>query len=238
MHWRRDAEGIMKLVGGMLLLSVLAIGCSSVEEAQQGPDGPGGPGFPGVDFDGGVFPGFMGPQPSFGPTVSAPTPPPPLSGGTLLMLGDGKTAFAADPDRDQVYFVDVQAGTRTATVALTAGDEPGRAVADAAGKVHVVLRRAGAVAIIDPATATLSERKAVCPAPRGIAYDAANDRVHVACAGGELVSLPAAGGDAVRSRSSATCATSPSSARSSGSRPSARRRSSSSTTPPAPSSTG
>ena len=38
----------------------------------------------------------------------------------------------------------------------------------------------------------------VCAAPRGLAYDAAADLVHVACAGGELVSLPAAGGAATR----------------------------------------
>ena len=44
----------------------------------------------------------------------------------------------------------------------------------------------------------ITERKPVCPAPRGIAYESSTDRVHVACAGGELVSLPAAGGDAVR----------------------------------------
>jgi hypothetical protein len=42
-------------------------------------------------------------------------------------------------------------------------------------------------------------RRAVCAAPRGLAYDAATDLVHVACAGGELVSLPAGGGAAVRS---------------------------------------
>ncbi|MCU1279762.1 MAG: cytochrome peroxidase, partial [bacterium] len=61
-----------------------------------------------------------------------------------------------------------------------------------------VLRRGGAVATIDPVTAMVSARTAVCAAPRGIAYEAATDRVHVACAGGELVSLPAAGGAAVR----------------------------------------
>jgi mono/diheme cytochrome c family protein len=114
------------------------------------------------------------------------------------MLSGGTVAFAADPDRDQAYLVDTSAGTLTATIALNAGDEPGRAVQDAAGKVHLVLRRAGVVATIDVASATVTARDAVCPAPRGIAYDAANDRVHIACAGGELVSLPAAGGAAVR----------------------------------------
>jgi hypothetical protein len=64
--------------------------------------------------------------------------------------------------------------------------------------VHVALRRGGAVATIDPAAGTLLRRTAVCGAPRGIAYEATSKLVHVACAGGELVSLPAGGGDAVR----------------------------------------
>jgi hypothetical protein len=134
------------------------------------------------------------------PTKAA-TPVPPLSGGTLVVLADGHTAVASDPERDQVYVVDVQAGAVRAA-ALQAGDEPGRVVEDAAGRVHVVLRRGGAVASIDPASATIVARRAVCSAPRGIAYQAtggpANDVLEVACAGGELVTLPAGGGAAVR----------------------------------------
>jgi hypothetical protein len=184
---------LMRIVVGTLLLSSFAVvGCAGPGDAITDPSHNIDMSFP--DFDAGP----SGPPPSFGPTVSAPTPPPALSGGTLLVLKDGHTALAADPDRDQAYVVDLKAGSVTSTIALTAGDEPGRAVQDAAGKVHLVLRRAGAVALIDPATAMVTERKSVCPAPRGIAYEAATDRVHVACAGGELVSLPAAGGDAVR----------------------------------------
>jgi mono/diheme cytochrome c family protein len=71
-------------------------------------------------------------------------------------------------------------------------------VADSAGRAHVALRHGGALASIDTTTGQLLQRRAVCAAPRGVAYDAATDLVHVACAGGELVSLPAAGGNAVR----------------------------------------
>lgn len=182
----------MKLVLGMILPSLLAVGCN----AQIGsPTNPNPDSRPPVDMAFAMMP--SGPQPQFGPTVTAGTPPPPLAGGTFLLLKSGN-AFVADPDRDQAYVVDLGKAALLSTVALTAGDEPGRAVEDAAGKVHLVLRRGGAVALIDPATATVVERKAVCPAPRGIAYEAASDRVHVACAGGELVSLPAAGGDPVR----------------------------------------
>src|SRR6202012_5489980 len=119
-------------------LSLAGLGCTHQENAREGFD----LGGPFVDGDGG-FP-FVGPQPRFGPTVSAPTPPPALSGGTLVMLSGG-LAFAADPDRDQAYLVETATGTLEATIALVPGDEPGRAVQDAAGKVHLVLRRSGIV---------------------------------------------------------------------------------------------
>jgi len=50
----------------------------------------------------------------------------------------------------------------------------------------------------DPAGGVITDRQAVCAAPRGLAYDPARDVVHVACAGGELVTLPAAGGAPIR----------------------------------------
>ena len=126
-------------------------------------------------------------------------PPPAISGGTLLILHDGRTAFAADPDRDAVYIADLQAGTLSASIALAPGDEPGRATEDSAGLVHVVLRRGGAVADIDPQAGTLLARRPVCPAPRGIAFDPTSGDLYVACAGGELVTLSSAGGAPSRS---------------------------------------
>ena len=50
----------------------------------------------------------------------------------------------------------------------------------------------------DPADVAHPTRRNVCPMPRGIAYDASTDAIHVACRGGELVTLPAAGGAATR----------------------------------------
>jgi hypothetical protein len=47
-------------------------------------------------------------------------------------------------------------------------------------------------------TGAVLERRSICTHPRGIAYDAHQDVVHVACAGGQLVTLPAAGGAPVR----------------------------------------
>ncbi|MEP7049334.1 MAG: c-type cytochrome [Pseudomonadota bacterium] len=123
---------------------------------------------------------------------------PPLSGGTLIALADGRTLVASDPDRDRVYVFDASASAVSATVSLQAGDEPGRLVEDAAGRVHVLLRRGGALVTLDPKLGSVQARRAVCPAPRGITYDQATDQLHVACAGGELVSLAASGGSPTR----------------------------------------
>lgn len=133
-----------------------------------------------------------------GPTVTPTVPPPPVSGGTLRVLRDGRTAVAADPDRDQISVVDLGAAAVTATIPLMTGDQPGRIVEDGAGGVHVVLRGAGAVLDMNPVSGAIVGRRSVCAAPRGIAYDPKSGRLHVACAGGELVSLSAAGGAATR----------------------------------------
>jgi hypothetical protein len=135
-----------------------------------------------------VVPPFDGIRDESSPTV-ADVRPPPLAGGTLLVTHDG-VAVVADPDRDRVMLVQLPTG-EPREIALLAGDEPGRSVEDAAGRVHVALRRGGAIATIDPASGAMLARRPVCQAPRGIAHDPATDLLHVACAGGELVSLSA-----------------------------------------------
>jgi len=132
------------------------------------------------------------------PAVRAAQTPKPISGGTVSVLKDGSRAIIADPDRDRVSIVDLKPPRLASTVALEPGDEPGRTVEDASGHVHVVLRSGAAIATIDPGTGKILERRPVCKAPRGIAYESSTDLVHVACAEGALVSLPAAGGEAVR----------------------------------------
>jgi hypothetical protein len=125
-------------------------------------------------------------------------PPAAISGGTLTITSKD-IAVAADPDRDLVWMVDLNSNA-VSNVALTDGDEPGRVVEDGNGRIHVALRRGGAVATIDLASGKVVDRTAVCPAPRGIAFDAKANSLHVACAGGELVTLPAGGGKATRVR--------------------------------------
>ncbi len=138
-----------------------------------------------------VAPPSMPPRSGVVVATSARKHPPPLSGGTLLVTRDDRTAVAADPDFDRVHGVDLERQALRFSIDLRAGDEPGRAVEGRDGVVYVVLRGGGAIAQIDTATGELVARVPVCPAPRGVAYDGANKRLHVACAGGELVSLDA-----------------------------------------------
>jgi len=132
----------------------------------------------------------------------SPNPPPswgvPISGGTMLITRDGKFAVVADPDRDRIVSVDLGKHAVVAEIQLNAGDEPGRLIEDGAGRIHVALRHGGALFTLDGATATSGLRRVACSEPRGLAWQASSDLVHVACAGGELVSFASAAGEAVR----------------------------------------
>jgi mono/diheme cytochrome c family protein len=130
--------------------------------------------------------------------ITAPVTPPPISGGTLSVLSDDSLAIVADPDRDRISIVDLKTLAVRSTIALQAGDEPGRSVEDGQKHVHVALRRGGAVLSLDPATGTVLSRRTVCKAPRGIAFESATGLLHVACSEGKLVSLLAQGGEPVR----------------------------------------
>ena len=120
-------------------------------------------------------------------TIEADVAPPAISGGTLLVLADGVTAVAADPDRDRIYVIDIPSGALTATVALMAGDQPGRLAEDGTGQVHVALRGGGAIATIDPAAGMITMRRTACTTPRGIAYDGSRGLLYLACASGDLM---------------------------------------------------
>ena len=73
----------------------------------------------------------------------------PVTGGTLMISSDGARAIVSDPDRDRIVTIDLATGTTLKDLALSPGDEPGRLVEDALGRVHVALRRGGAIVTID-----------------------------------------------------------------------------------------
>jgi len=138
------------------------------------------------------------------PTVApSPEPPPswgvPITGATMLVTRDGSHAVVSDPDRDRLVSVDLGEEESGNVRKLGAGDEPGRLIEDGEGRIHVALRRGGAIVTLEnSSTLAITERRDVCAEPRGLAWDSATDLIHVACTGGELVSLPAAGGEPVR----------------------------------------
>lgn len=132
------------------------------------------------------------------PTKPAAEPPSPwgvpISGGTMLVTRDGTHAVIADPDRDRIVTVNLVVQS-VLDRPLPAGSEPGRLVEDGAGRIHVALRGTGELLTLDAGEPLV---RPVCAEPRGLAWDAASDLIHVACATGELVSMPAAGGPETR----------------------------------------
>jgi hypothetical protein len=129
-----------------------------------------------------------------------PPPPPerepwgaPISGGTMIVTRDDVRAVVADSDRDRIVIVDLDAESVHATIELPAGSEPGRVIEDAAGRIHVALRGSGELLTITGDTHAV---RPICGEPRGLASQ--GDVVHVACATGELVTIPAGGGDPTR----------------------------------------
>ena len=153
-----------------------------------------------ISEEGATFEGASGGGPSFelrvaGPVTAPERRSPPLGGGGLVVSRDGTRAVVSDADRDRLFVVKLGESSTLgleAEVPLEVGDEPARAVEDARGVVHIVLRGSGRLVSLDLATAELSARRAVCDQPRGIAYNPKRDVLHVACAEGRLVTLSAA----------------------------------------------
>jgi len=127
-----------------------------------------------------------------------PPPPPwgtPFTGGTMTVTRDGKRAVVADPDRDRVVIVDLTTEQIADTIELAAGSQPARVIDDGAGRIHVALRGSGELLTITGADRTTQP---ICGEPRGLAWQEATDTIHIACATGELVSVPAGGGEPTR----------------------------------------
>src|SRR5579872_1854811 len=136
--------------------------------------------------------------PTLGPTTVLADAPPPISGGTMLLSRDQSTVVLADSDRDVVSFVDATSGVVRAQTSLSPHDEPGRLAEDGSGFVHIALRGSGDLVTLSLASGQVTQRRPVCAQPRGVAYDATNDQVLVACASGELVTFAAPSGPPVQ----------------------------------------
>ncbi len=173
---------------GWGILAFGIVGCTAATPfpEETGPThGPNGEGPSGVAGKG----SFEAQPPLPGAVVTARQSPPPISGGTLLVMRDQKTAIVADPDHDQVMVVDLTNLAISRTLTLDAHAEPGRAADDADGHVHLVLRGSGQLLTFDPTTGDTLGTRSVCKYPRGLAVSDNDQVVHVACAEGSLVTL-------------------------------------------------
>lgn len=101
-------------------------------------------------------------------------------------------AYVIDPEAATIHAVDLATLTDW-PVALPEGSEPGRAVLDAYGRLHVVLRTQGSVATLDRSLRLFT--RPVCAAPRGI--DVGAETLFVACGEGVIVRMPVDGADTV-----------------------------------------
>jgi hypothetical protein len=126
------------------------------------------------------------------PPVEVP-PSVPLMGGTLEAVPALDAVVASLPERDQVVLLDMDGGDRITE--LPEGSVPFRLLVEEE-RVWVTLRGTGELALLEPASATVSWRVPVCAEPRGL--DRIEDSVLVACASGELVQVDDAG-EVVRS---------------------------------------
>ncbi|MEM6926560.1 MAG: hypothetical protein AAF602_06515 [Myxococcota bacterium] len=107
----------------------------------------------------------------------------PVYGGT--METDGNTIVIADPEYDEIIFVDAQDGSVRNRVTLDDHTEPFR-VDIHEERAFLTLRGTGRVASLALDGRDL-QTTPVCAEPRGV--DAVADAVFVACASGELVEL-------------------------------------------------
>jgi hypothetical protein len=175
----------------------LAAACSgadydSISPPSRPPSGSGGAAG-GLSRDGGIPVGTYTQE-----LVEDDPAPLPIAGGTLAIVAQGTKAALSDPDHDQVVVIDLASITVAKVIPLAKGDDPGRLIEDGAGRLHVALRAGRGVAVLDPISGATLDRIPVCPLPRGLAYESSSDSVHVACAGGELVSYTAMGGEFTR----------------------------------------
>lgn len=134
-----------------------------------------------------------------GVTIHRP-PPPPISGGHMLVHED--LVWVADSARDRLTVARVALEPSPdisvlAEWALPAGSDPQRMSVDDAGQLFVALRATGQIARVRLDTREL-ELVGVCEAPRGLAWDPARERTWLACAGGELLALDRRGRIALR----------------------------------------
>ncbi len=121
----------------------------------------------------------------------------PVTGGNLALISGGAIAVASNPENGTLSIVDLT-NHSVETINLPVDTQPTRMVQDDLGLLRVVLRGTGQLATVSLTSRSLISRDAVCAEPRGITFDPQARELHVACASGELVTVPQRG--SVRSK--------------------------------------
>lgn len=116
-----------------------------------------------------------------------------LGGGTLTLNADGTVAAISDPDRDQVVVMSLDTGAIKGRVILSRRTRPTRGAVDGQGNFAVALRGSGELLRVSSLNGGTLGRVAVCSEPVDVAWSAAEDAFQVACASGELVTVPLEG---------------------------------------------
>jgi len=120
----------------------------------------------------------------------------PLDAGLLSVSADGAFALASDSLGGAVYVIDLSANGLTSRQVTLGGDEPGRAALSPT-HAYVTAPRTGAVVKVDLAAGSVVDRFSPCAAPEGVAIE--GESLHVACRGGELVTVSLEHGEVERS---------------------------------------
>ena len=182
MAWRACRQMVVAAVVGVVAVSGCYFGPSFPDPPGAGPKLPAS----GVPFSEEL--------------VTTTYEPAPVSGGTLALL-DEHTALAVDPDRERVWRVALDGFTGADGYAqFAAGSRPRRAVVDAEGTVHVLLRGTGQVAHFPASSLRFQgavpgmSLEPVCLEPRDLALDPAGGALLVSCRDGTVLRLGAAGG--------------------------------------------
>lgn len=116
------------------------------------------------------------------------------SGGTVVVSSSQSLAVVSEAISSQILFVDLQRQSVAKRISLRPGDQPGQCVEGSLPTEFFCVLRTGSAVIrvrADQQSDEPLQRSYVCHEPRGLAFAAADERLYVACDGGELVAVAA-----------------------------------------------
>lgn len=114
------------------------------------------------------------------------------SGGTVVVSSNQQLAVVSEAISSQIIFVDLQRQSVAKRIALRPGDQPGQCVEGSLPTEFFCVLRTGSAVIRIRAEQQPDEplqRAYTCHEPRGLAFAAADQRLYVACDGGELLTV-------------------------------------------------